>query len=161
MQLKRNRLFVEDERILSSAGISAGIDMALFLIERDCGKRFVVEIAREVVLYFRRGEEDDQLSPFLQFRNHLDDRIHNLQDYLDHHFSEKLTLDALADKVHTSPRNLTRRFKHVTGITIGEYIQKIRLEKARNLIKEGEKMEAVAKQLGYNSTSQLYRSLKR
>jgi transcriptional regulator GlxA family with amidase domain len=148
ISLQANRLFIEEDRILSSAGVSSGIDMALFLVEKMMGPAFAAKIAREVVIYLRRSEDDPQLSVFLQFRNHLEDRIHQVQDYLAQHLQKKMTIDQLADLASMSPRNLTRLFKTATGITIGDYMQKLRMEKAAQLLAEGNKMSVVADACG-------------
>jgi transcriptional regulator GlxA family with amidase domain len=125
-----DRLFVEDQRIYTSAGVSSGIDLALYLLEVTFGPIFATKIAKEVVVYLRRTEEDPQLSVFLQFRNHLEQRVHLVQDNLAQHLDKKLTIEELAEEVNMSPRNLTRIFKKTTGITIGDYLDKLRMETA-------------------------------
>ena len=159
--LQRNRLFTDENHIYTSAGISSGIDLSLYIIEKHMGSKFAQDIAREVVVYMRRSEEDPQLSIFLQYRNHLEDRIHQIQDYITKHIAEKINLDTLADLIHTSERNLTRLFKNTTGITIGEYMDRIKAEYAHQLITEGNKMSYVATQCGFQTTNQLYRLLKK
>ncbi len=161
VELLRNRLFVESGNILTSAGVSSGIDLSLHLIERHHGSKFAADIAREVVVYLRRGEEEPQLSIFLRYRNHLVDPIHTVQDYLLSHLSSNPSLYQLADLIHTSQRNLTRMFKKATGITIGSYQDLLRIERADQLIKEGNKMELVAKECGYADVSQLYKLLRK
>lgn len=158
-QLLKNRLFVDEHNIYSSAGISSGIDLSLYIIEKDYGSKFALDIAREVVVYMRRGEDDPQLSIFLKYRNHLEDKIHTVQDFIIQHIGDKISLETLADKVHYSERNLTRLFKNTTGITIGEYIDQIRIERAVHLIKEENKMSYVADQCGFQTTNQLYKLL--
>jgi transcriptional regulator GlxA family with amidase domain len=115
-KLLKNRLFVENDRIYTSAGMLSGIDLCLYLVEKEYGIKFAIEVAKEVVMYFRRGESDPQLSIFLQYRNHLDDRIHNAQDFITSNLSTPFIIEDLADKVHMSARNLTRQFKKTTGI---------------------------------------------
>jgi transcriptional regulator GlxA family with amidase domain len=158
--LKRNRLFVEDTGIFTSAGVSSGIDLALFILERLYGQRFAFGIAKETVVYFRRGSDDPQLSVYLQYNNHLEDRIYAAQQYIFEHFSEKLPIEAIAKHVNMSPRNLTRLFKKTTGITIGSYIKTIRIEKANHLLSNGHKLDYVALQCGFNSDTQLRKLLK-
>ncbi len=153
--LEKNRLFVFAKNLYSSAGVSSGIDLALYLLERLYGAKFALDIAKEVVIYLRRGEEDPQLSIFLQYRNHLDDRIHEIQDLISQDISQKWLLADLAECIHTSPRNLTRLFKKTTGITIGQYIEQIRLEQAQQLRAEGHKMDYIAQTCGFKSTNQL------
>ena len=161
IEIVRNRLFVENDNILTSAGVSSGIDLALHLIEKHHGSKFAADIAREVVIYLRRGEEEPQLSIFLRYRNHLIDPVHNVQDYLINNFHLNPSLPELAELVHTSERNLTRLFKKATDITIGGYQDLLRQEKADQLIREGNKMEMVAQACGYADVSQLYKLLKK
>jgi transcriptional regulator GlxA family with amidase domain len=160
VQVLKNRLFVHSDGIYCSAGMSSGIDLALHLLQLRFGHLFASNIAREVLIYFRRGEEDPQLSIFVQYRNHINDRIHLVQDWLVENMSKKVNLEQLGKIANTSPRHLTRSFKTVTGITIGSYVTQLRYEHARNLLKEGAKVEEVAEAVGFRSTNQL-RSLLR
>ncbi|MEM1337222.1 MAG: helix-turn-helix domain-containing protein [Bacteroidota bacterium] len=151
----QNRLLIRDGNLYSSAGVSSGIDLGLLLLEELFGPVFAAKIAKEVVIYFRRTENDPQLSVFLQYRNHIETRIHQAQDYLIQHLDQKTNIESLAEIVHMSSRNLTRLFKRTTGITIGCYVDKLRLEKATQLLTTGEKVQAVAKACGLQSTNQL------
>ncbi len=160
-QLVPNTLFVRAQNIFTSAGVTAGIDMALHIIEILYGPQMSVDIAREVVLYFRRGEADPQLSVFLQNRNHLEDRIHKAQDYIMEHLNSKISIEKLAEFVGMSPRNLTRLFKKTTQLTIGAYADLLRVEKATQLIKEKNKMRYVAQQCGLKSENQLRSLIKK
>lgn len=161
VKLAKDRLFTSSKNIHSSAGVSSGLDLSLFLIEQFFGTKFALDIAKEVVIYFRRSTSDPQLSIFLQYRNHLDQRIHNAQDYLIHNLSEAPTAEELADQVHMSKRNLTRLFKKTVGITIGKYLEKLRVEKAISLLSEGNKVDFVAKQVGFKSANQVRSILKK
>lgn len=159
--LEKNRLFTSSEKIHSSAGVSSGIDLSLFLIEQFYGTTHALHIAKEVLVYFRRSGSDPQLSIFLQYRNHLNQRIHNVQDYLINNLSEVFTLEELASQVYMSQRNLTRLFKKTIGITIGEYLEKLRIEKIIALLSEGHKVDYVANQVGLKSSNQVRFILKR
>lgn len=159
--LEKNRLFTSWERIHSSAGVSSGIDLSLFLLEKFYGTKLALDIAKEVLVYLRRSGSDPQLSIFLQYRNHLDQRIHNVQDYLINNLSEAFTLEQLTGQVYMSKRNLTRLFKKTLGITIGEYLDKLRFEKITSLLSEGYKVEYVANQVGLKSTNQVRSILKK
>ena len=160
-QLLKNKLFVENDRIYTSAGMLSGIDLCLYLVEKEFGIKFAIEIAKEVVIYFRRGETDPQLSIFLQYRNHLDDRIHNAQDYISNHLKTPFTIDDIAESVHMSARNLTRLFKKTTGITIGHYLSKLRVEQSIQLLAEGYTIDYAAENCGLSSTNQLRALLKK
>ena len=159
--LLKNKLFVENERIYTSAGMLSGIDLCLYLVEKEFGIKFAVEIAKEIVIYFRRGETDPQLSIFLQYRNHLDDRIHNAQDFISSHLSTPFNIDDIAENVHMSARNLTRLFKKATGITIGHYLSKLRVEQSIHLLADGYTVDYAAKNCGLSSTNQLRTLLKK
>ncbi|NOT73871.1 MAG: helix-turn-helix domain-containing protein [Cyclobacteriaceae bacterium] len=161
VEVMSNRLFTQDDQLYCSAGVASGIDLGLYLLEEMYGTRFSAAIAREVVIYLRRGKEDPQLSVFLQYRNHLEDRIHKIQEWLSQHLDRKFTAESLAELVHTSGRNLTRLFKDTTGITIGEYVEKLRVSQALQLLHEKQKVESVAKACGLKSTNQLRTLLKR
>jgi transcriptional regulator GlxA family with amidase domain len=161
VKVMQNRLFVQDEPIYSSAGVASGIDLALYVMEKRYGTAFSVALAREVVVYLRRGIGDPQLSIFLQYRNHLEDKVHTVQDWLMHHISERVTIEELASLVSSSPRNLTRLFKRTIGITIGEYIEKLRMERAMQMLREDSKIDIVAKSCGLQSTNQLRQLFKK
>jgi transcriptional regulator GlxA family with amidase domain len=155
IQVEENRLFVKDQNIYSSAGIATGIDLALFVLEEKHGAELAWKIARELVVYIRRDGDEAQESIYLKYRSHIHSGIHQIQDHIIHHLHEKMSIDVLADKIFTSPRNLTRLFKKITGITIGDYIEKMRIERAKQLIKAKYKMEAVAAECGFKSVTQL------
>lgn len=160
VQLESGRLFVSDGNLHASAGVSSGIDLSLHILEKDFGPTFAAQIAKEVVVYLRRGEADPQLSVFLQYRNHLDDRIHRVQDAMAHRLEDSLSLADLAALVNTSSRNLTRAFKKATGTTIGAYQEQLRIERARQLLEEGQTVAAAATAVGLKSTNRLRQILK-
>lgn len=155
LNVVENRLFVKSDNIYTSAGISTGIDLALFLVEEHYGPTFAYMVAKDMVIYIRRDGAASQHSIHLQHRQHINHQIHKVQDYITHHLQTKLIITELAEMVYMSPRNLTRLFKSTTGITIGNYIRGLREEKATQLLKEGQKLAWVAKTCGIGSTRQL------
>lgn len=161
IKLEKDRLFLSSNNIHSSAGVSSGIDLSIYLLEQFYGTKFALDVAKEVVIYFRRSPSDPQLSVFLRYRNHLDQRIHNAQDYLINHLSNTPNAQELANQVHMSKRNLTRLFKRTTGITIGKFVEKLRVEKAVALLSEGHKTNFVVEQIGLKSTNQMRTLLKK
>lgn len=156
-----NRLFVRSGHVYSSAGVTTGVDMALYLLEQRHGAEFAYRVARELVVYIRRDGDEAQESVFLQFRKHNRDDIHAVQDWIVGHLREKVGIEALAAMVHMSPRNLTRLFKTTAGITIGQYIEKLRVEKALQLLHKEEKIEVVARECGLQSDGQLRKLIKK
>ncbi|MEM8927544.1 MAG: DJ-1/PfpI family protein [Bacteroidota bacterium] len=161
VKLLSDRLIVKDGNLYSSAGVSSGIDLSLYILEELYGTLFATKIAKEVVLYFRRTANDPQLSVFLQYRNHIETKVHKVQDRLSQNLSERTTIEELAELVYMSPRNLTRLFKKTTGITIGNYLERLRAEKALQLQSKGEKIGAIALAVGLKSENRTRGLLKK
>ncbi|GAB3697902.1 GlxA family transcriptional regulator [Spirosoma flavus] len=158
MMAQYDRLFVKDGTIYTSAGITAGIDLSLAIIEENHGALFATKIARELVVYFRRGAEHSQQSVYLDYRNHMNVAIHQMQDWLIANLEAKATLDELAEIANMSTRNLTRTFRKETGTTIHNYTTQLRLELARTLQHNpGMTMEAIAAKCGFQDARQLRR----
>jgi transcriptional regulator GlxA family with amidase domain len=157
-----DRLFVEDGRIVSSAGIAAGIDMALALIERDHGPLVAAKVAREMVVYMRRDSHHQQHSVYLDYRTHLHPGVHSIQDWLTAHPSRKARIQDLAKMAHMSSRNLTRVFREVTGVSIQVYRTRLRLERARTLMSNPElTLAAIAGECGFEDARQFRRVWRR
>ena len=157
-----DRLFVEDGRITTSAGIAAGIDMALALIEGDYGPLVAAKVAREMVVYLRRDAHHVQQSVYLDYRTHLHPGVHSVQDWLTSHPSRKARIEELAKVAHMSPRNLTRVFREVTGVSIQNYRTRLRLERARTLMNNPDlTLEAIAGECGFQDARQLRRVWRR
>lgn len=152
-----NRLFVKSDNIYTSAGITTGIDLALYLVEQHHGPAFAYTVARDMVVYIRRDGEASQHSVHLQHRQHINHQVHEVQHHITQQLHTRLTITELAAIVYMSPRNLTRLFKSTTGITLGAYIRNLREEKAIQLLQEGQKAAWVAKACGISSTRQLGR----
>lgn len=153
-----NRLFVDDGRITTSAGIVSGIDMALAMVERRHGPRVAAEAAREMVVYVRRDGSHRQQSIYLEYRTHLHPGIHRVQDWLIAHPDQRATLADLARVAALSPRHLTRVFRQATGVSIQEFRTRLRLERARSLLRDPSlTVEAVAARCGFDSARQLRR----
>jgi transcriptional regulator GlxA family with amidase domain len=153
-----DRLFVEDDRVITSAGIAAGIDMTLALIERDAGPVVAGEVAREMVVYLRRDGSHRQESVYLDYQTHLSPGIHQVQQHLVSNPGTRDTLGALAQRAGMSERNLTRVFKRATGISIHDYREQLRIERARDLMRNPTlTLDAVASACGFANGRQLRR----
>jgi transcriptional regulator GlxA family with amidase domain len=154
-------LYVKSGNIYTSAGISSGIDLALSILEELKGPLFVTKVARNLVVYNRRNHDHTQQSIYLDYRNHVNPKVHEVQDYLIKNLSAENTLEALAEKVFISPRNLSRIFKKTTGTTIGKYITKLRLERAKTLRNNPEfTIDFIASEVGFKTPRQLQKLLK-
>ncbi len=161
IKLSKNKLFVIDENIYSSAGVSAGIDMALHIIELELGVKYAIDVAKQMVIYFRRGAEDSQISAYLNYRNHMDNRVHEAQNFVMNNLEHSKSNLDVADSVNMSVRNLTRLFKKTTGITLSSYRENLRIERALQLLTEKNTLETVAKACGLKSTHHLRTLIKK
>jgi len=161
LDVREDVLFTEEGDLYTSAGISSGIDLALYLLERDQGPLLAHKAARELVVYLRRGDRHSQESVYLNYRNHLHRGIHEVQDWLTGHLDRRTTIDQLATMVNMSSRNLTRTFKMQTGISINRYITLLRLELAASLrFSPGITMRDIASRCGFANERQLQRIMK-
>src|SRR5687767_6362601 len=153
-----DRLFVDDDGVVTSAGIAAGIDMTLALIARDAGPVVAGEVSREMVVYLRRDGAHRQDSVYLDYQTHLSPGIHQVQQHLVANPASRETLGDLARIAGMSERNLTRVFKRATGISIHDYRERLRLERARDLMRSpAMTLDAVAAACGFADGRQLRR----
>jgi transcriptional regulator GlxA family with amidase domain len=158
-RVRENRLFVEDGNCLSSAGITAGIDLMLHLVLTLAGPAVALAVARYLVVYLRRGGGDPQISPWLEGRNHLHPAIHRVQDHVHAEPAREWSLQSLAAIAHTSPRTLSRLFNAHTGMSVTDYVNRVRVTLARELVEQTRlDMESVAERAGFGSTRQLRRA---
>lgn len=159
--VKENRIFVEDRSVYTSAGITAGIDLALHLINRRCGATRATEVAREMVVYFRRSGDDPQLSPWLRYRNHLHPAVHRAQDVMAAEPEAEWSVPQVAEKAHVSSRHLARLFRSHIGISVREYHEQLRLAVAQQRLQQGYGLEKAALAAGFSSGRQLRRAQQR
>ncbi|RYE52936.1 MAG: helix-turn-helix domain-containing protein, partial [Sphingobacteriales bacterium] len=151
-------LFKKSNNVYTSAGISAGIDLALAILEELKGALFTHKVARGLVVYHRRNHNHTQQSIYLDYRNHINPKIHEVQDYLIDHLSEENSVEDLASHVSMSPRNLSRVFKEKTGSTILEYLTLLRIEYAKTMLNNPEfTIEYIASKCGFKTARQLQR----
>lgn len=154
-------LFKKSNNVYSSAGISAGIDLSLAILEELKGAFFTHKVARGLVVYHRRGQHHSQQSVYLDYRNHINPNIHIVQDYLIEHLAGETSIEELADMAAMSPRNLSRVFKEKTGTTILEYLTLLRLELAKTMLNNPDyTIEYIASRCGFKTARQLQRILK-
>lgn len=161
-RVRDNRLFVEDGDRLTSAGITAGIDLMLSIVAAELGHGVALSVARYLVVYMRRGAGDPQVSPWLEGRNHLHPAIHRAQDAVCADPARDWSVEALADAARTSPRNLSRLFNSHSGMSVIDYVNRMRIALARELVRETRlDMESVAERAGFASTRQFRRAWNR
>ena len=156
-RVERDVLFVLDDRVVTSAGIASGIDLALHLVAMRHGPAAAARVARDMVVYARRTGGESQNSAMLRYRWHLRDAVHRAQDRIDARYAEPLRLSDLAAVVGVSERTLTRQFVESTGLTPLRYQQMLRIERAEHLIGHGATVEAAAHEVGFADARMLRR----
>lgn len=153
----RDVLYVVDGRVVTSAGIASGIDLALHLLAVRHGPAAAARVARQMVVYARRNGDERQTSAMLRHRGHVSDAVHRAQDLIDARFTDRLALADLAASTGVSERTLTRRFTAATGLTPLRYQQELRVERAGHLIAQGATAEAAARAVGFQDARMLRR----
>jgi transcriptional regulator GlxA family with amidase domain len=153
-----NRIFVEDGPVISSAGVTAGLDLALFVIGRHLGARLAADVARDLVVYLRRAGSDPALSPWVMHRNHLHPAVHRVQDAVARNPGAAWTSAQLAAVACTGPRHLARLFAEHARCSPLDYVQLMRFAFARQLVTESRlDLERVALRAGFGSAQHLRR----
>jgi transcriptional regulator GlxA family with amidase domain len=157
-----NRIFVEHGRVLTSAGVTAGIDLALHVIGQQLGHRTAALVARELVVYMRRSGGDPALSPWVMHRNHIHPIVHRVQDAVSRNPAANWPASRLADLAHTSERNLARLFAVHAQCSPLDYVQRMRVGLAREMLTQSDlSIERVAELAGFSSAHQLRRVWRR
>jgi transcriptional regulator GlxA family with amidase domain len=155
-------LYIKSNNVYTSAGISAGIDLALAILEDLKGALFTHKVARGLVVYHRRSGTHKQQSIYLDYRNHINPQVHEVQDYMIDNLSKENSIESLASLVGMSPRNLSRVFKEKTGSTVLEYLTLLRKEYANTMLNNPEyTIEYIASRCGFKTARQLQRILKK
>ena len=153
-----NRIFVADGRVFTSAGVTAGLDLALHVIGAQLGARVAAAVARDLVVYRRRAGSDPALSPWVLHRNHLHPAVHRVQDAVARAPAARWGSRELAAVACTSPRNLARLFAEHAHCSPLDYVQLIRVACARQLVTGSRlDLERVAARAGFHSAAHLRR----
>jgi len=133
-----NRVFMLDGPVASSAGVTAGIDLALHLIARDHGDALAATVAQVMLVYLRRGPEDPQISPLRAGRNHLHPAVHRVQEAVCEEPAADWSLQRMAALAHVTPRHLTRLFAEHVGRSPRQYVESVRLALAERALQGGQ-----------------------
>lgn len=157
-QVLANRVFVEDGPLLSSAGITAGIDLALHCIAQHCGDALAATVAQVMVVHGRRNTQDPQRSPLLAFRDHLHPAVHRVQEAVCEKPGDPWSAEALSDIAHVTPRQLARLFREHTGLTPRAYVEHVRVALAQQALRRGASGMQAADLAGFTSDRQWRRA---
>ena len=152
-------LYVKDRGLHTSAGVTAGMDMALALVEADLGKQVTFAVARHLVLFLRRPAGQPQLSVALSAQAQSSDRMRELLAWIVEHPNALLSTRMLADRLDVSERTVTRRFREETGMTPTEFVASVRIDQARALLEQTDwPIERIAARSGFGSSDALQRA---
>jgi transcriptional regulator GlxA family with amidase domain len=162
VHVRHEPLWVKDGKIYTSAGISAGIDLALAWVEEDCGAGLAHEAARELVLFLRRPGGQPQLSVSLASQASAMMSIRELQIWIAEHLQTKLSVDDLAHRLSMSVRNFERVFTREVGTTPAQYVLQMRVEAARRELERTEKgLKQIASATGFGNEEVMRRAFVR
>jgi transcriptional regulator GlxA family with amidase domain len=157
-----DQIYVQDGALYTSAGVTAGIDLALKLIEDDHGRDLALTVARRLVVFLKRPGGQSQFSAHLAAQMADEGRIRSLQHWILDHLSLDLALDSLASRVGMSVRNFTRVFQGETGTTPADFVEMARVDAARRLLEESDTpLQRVASRCGFASPDTMRRSFMR
>jgi transcriptional regulator GlxA family with amidase domain len=155
-------IYVKDGNICSSAGVTAGMDLALALVEEDLGRETALAVARMLVLFLKRPGGQSQFSTLLQAQGTEGKRLTSLLSWLTQNYRKPLTVEEMASHAAMSPRNFARVFFAETGVTPAIFLARIRMEHAVRLLETSNiSIDTVARECGFNGCEQLRRTFLR
>ena len=151
--LQLDRMFIDHGRIYCSAGVSAGMDLSLYLVAKFCGETTARESAKTMILDMDRKAQTPYGS-FLPSKNHPDFLVAKAQEWMEENSTQTINYDHMANKFRISRRSLERRFKQATGITPLSYLQRLRVEQAKRMLEEGtHTFHEITYKVGYEDIS--------
>ncbi|QES47310.1 AraC family transcriptional regulator [Streptomyces venezuelae] len=162
VRVEPDPIYVRDGKVCTSAGVTAGIDLALALVEEDMGRDLALRIARALVVFLRRPGNQAQFSAQLEAQTAAREPLREVQQWITEHPGGDLSVDALAARAALSPRHFARAFQAETGVTPGRYVERVRVEHARRLLEESrEGVAQIARSCGYGNPEALRRAFVR
>ena len=162
MEFDPDPVFVRDGNVWTSAGVTAGIDLSLALVEEDLGAEVALAVARLLVVFFKRPGGQSQFSGALSVQQASRPALRDLQAWIAGHLDQDLSVAALADRAGLSERSFARAFRAEVGQTPAAYVEALRVERARDLLEDGaQSLESVARAAGFSSPEILRRAFHR
>jgi transcriptional regulator GlxA family with amidase domain len=161
VKVEQDRIFIVDGSVWTSAGMSAGVDLALAMIERDLGAEIARDVARKLVLYHRRAGGQSQFSVLLDLEP-KSDRIQSALAYAKQNLRNELSVEDLAKAAHLSPRQFSRAFRTETGQSPAKAVERLRVEAARLMMEQTRHpIEVVARETGFADPERMRRAFLR
>lgn len=161
VRVEPDPIFVRDGDVWSSAGVTAGIDLALALVEADLGRAVALAVARRLVVFLKRPGGQAQFSAALSLQA-SDDRFDDLHGWIAAHLADDLSLSVLARQARMSERSFSRHYAHMTGSTPARAVERLRVEAARRFLSDSKlPMKRIAQRCGFGSEETMRRSFQR
>jgi transcriptional regulator GlxA family with amidase domain len=161
LEVDSDSIFVRDGSIWTSAGVTAGIDLALALVEEDLGRRMALEVARYLVVFLKRPGDQAQFSEALSLQS-AEDKFGALHDWVGKHLAEDLSLSVLASRAGMSERSFSRHYADSTGLTPARAVERLRVEGARLLLTDTRlPVKRISQRCGFGSEETMRRSFLR
>ncbi|WP_416424982.1 GlxA family transcriptional regulator [Pseudomonas sp. App30] len=161
VQMDEDRIFVIDGNVWTSAGMTAGLDLALAIVEQDLGTAVARQVAKKLVVHHRRSGGQSQFSALLDM-DPKTDRIQGALLYAREHLATDLSVDTLADVAHLSPRQFSRLFREETGQSPAKAIEHLRVEAARIMMEAGRhSLDVIARECGFGDRERMRRAFLR
>lgn len=156
--IEPDRIYVKDGPLYTTAGVTAGIDLSLLMIEEDFGKKMAQDVAKYLIVYLRRAGGQSQFSPLLEMQADRDSEVAGIQQYILGNIQVRHTVESLARHFNMSPRNLSRVFSKRSGATLIAFLSDARIDAARRLL-EGTDLtiKEVAGRCGFDNGESLRR----
>lgn len=162
VEVEPDPIFIRDGEVLTSAGVTAGMDLALTLAEEDHGREVALQTARMLVVYARRPGGQSQFSVQLERGSAERAPFRDLQAWIAEHPDEDLSVGSLAARLHLSERQFSRTFSRELGTTPADYVERVRIEQARGMLEtDGDSLERVASRCGFPSAEVMRRAFQR
>jgi transcriptional regulator GlxA family with amidase domain len=160
VHLEPDPIFVRDGNIWTSAGVTAGIDLALALVEADFGRGLALAVARQLVVFLKRPGGQAQFSTALALQ-HGDGRFERLHAWITDNLAGNLSVASLADAASMSERSFVRHYRRATGMTPARAIERMRVEAARRELEQGRSVKSIAARCGFGSEETMRRTFLR
>jgi transcriptional regulator GlxA family with amidase domain len=161
VKVEEDRIFIVDGPVWTSAGMSAGIDLALAMVESDLGREVARSVAKKMVVYHRRAGGQSQFSTLLELEP-KSDRIQSALTYAHRNLRAPLSVEQLAEVANLSPRQFSRAFRAETGQSPAKAVENLRVEAARLLMEQGQlPIDSVARETGFTDREHLRRAFLR
>ena len=155
-------LHIHDGDVYTSAGVTAGIDLALALVEEDCGRRMALTTARDIVAFLKRPGGQSQFSTHLAAQTSEETPLGDLQDWILGNLGANLSVDALAERAAMSPRTFARTFVTETGTTPAKFVERARIDAARRALEDStDPVTVIADRCGFGHAENMRRVFQR